>query len=65
MSTWCVRLFWCCEQQAKLAIRVEFKLNTQAGRSDSNYRDVVATSGSFTRKKLEIKLGRTTHCSHD
>jgi hypothetical protein len=47
-----------------MAITVAFKLNTQAGRSDSNYRDVVATSGSVIRKELKIKLGRTTHCSH-
>lgn len=53
MSAWCVRLFWCCEQQASMAITVEFKLNTQAGRSDPNYRDVVATNGSVTKKKLE------------
>jgi hypothetical protein len=67
MSAWCVRLFWCWEQQAKMAITDEFKLNSQAGRSGAKSRDVVATSGSVTRKKLKVKLklGRTRHGSHD
>jgi len=50
-----------------MAITDEFKLHSQSGRSDPNFRDVVATSGSVTRKKLEVKLklGRTAHRSHD
>jgi hypothetical protein len=31
MSAWCVRLFWCCEQQAKMAITHDVKLDSQSG----------------------------------